>query len=111
MNLYRDWFLASIGTFLLILSIIGIKGCVEADQLAYRKKENAGHWMPDGATNIVRVGKKWQEFTYKDQRFLQTTHLKRNVKIYSLITDLKYYLEAFLSQKLQINPHPHILLL
>ena len=29
-----------------------------------------GSALPDGATNVVVVGKGWYEFTYKNQRFL-----------------------------------------
>lgn len=55
---------------LAILAIVGIKGCIEKDNREYQKKVDSGIYMPNDATDIVKVGNGWQEFTYKGQRFL-----------------------------------------
>ena len=71
---HRDVIRNAVGSILavslVILSVLGIKGCIETDQLVYQKKVDDGIHMPDDATDIVRVGEYWQEFTYKGQRFL-----------------------------------------
>ena len=55
---------------LLSICVFGIIRLNESALQERKEKRESGHYLPEGATNIIDVGDSWQEFTYKGQRFL-----------------------------------------
>lgn len=55
---------------ILSLFVWGVIRIDESNQQGFKEKRESGHYLPAGATDIIDVGDYWQEFTYKNQRFL-----------------------------------------
>jgi len=61
----------SLGILLALAVLIGGGYMVDVSNNEAREvKRKAGHWMPTKASAVIDVGNGWQEFTYKNQRFL-----------------------------------------
>ena len=50
--------------------IFGTMTLVSSNNETQRERLQSGYYLPEGATDINNIGKNWQEFTYKGQRFL-----------------------------------------
>ena len=55
---------------ILIGLLVGVYSFVESNRKDHKEKVKSGYFLPNDAADIIEVGRGWQEFTYKGQRFL-----------------------------------------
>lgn len=63
--------LLGLAVIVIIMGTLGaLMSAIASSEKNHQQQIDKGVYMPKGATDIVRVGTHWQEFTYKGQRFL-----------------------------------------